>query len=124
MAKSYNDIANKVSTEADAFEVMVDAALDKAVIKDGVIEIDAPLGITEDIFAILVSRYKAVGWDSVTVPSNGRIKFTKKVKTCSCGETFVYKDSDIHPDSRDGNYLICPGCGTFINVGSSVNSHH
>lgn len=42
--------------------------------------------------------------------------------TCSyCSCEFLYSKEDIHIDQRDGNYVICPTCGKFINVGSGQN---
>lgn len=44
----------------------------------------------------------------------------KKTKvTCGkCKTKFSYTKDDIQPDSRDGNYVICPNtkCGAFISA--------
>lgn len=44
-------------------------------------------------------------------------KIAEIEKECKkCKTMFAYIESDIHPDARDGNYVICPVCETFINV--------
>lgn len=41
----------------------------------------------------------------------------EKVKTChNCKTVFSFTNQDINPDQRDGDYVICPVCKTFINV--------
>lgn len=44
------------------------------------------------------------------------VKRRQKYKTCSCGTSFTYENKDIQLDPRDGNYVLCPSCGKFINV--------
>jgi len=123
MAKSYNDVLNHSEVNADAFELVIDAAMDKAVMNKGVVVIDTPSGITDEIFTILVGRYKAVGWNRVSMNLK-TITFEKDVKICGCGKIFSYNSSDIKPDSRDGDYLVCPGCGKFIAVRTTTYNQY
>ncbi len=37
-----------------------------------------------------------------------------KEKCGKCKTRFAYTQSDIKPDFRDGNYVVCPSCGAFI----------
>lgn len=38
-------------------------------------------------------------------------------KTClKCKTKFSYNSHDVKPDQRDGDYVICPVCKSFINV--------
>lgn len=47
----------------------------------------------------------------------GKIKPKETKKTCiDCDTIFSYTIEDVKPDPRDGNYVICPVCNTFINV--------
>jgi len=39
-------------------------------------------------------------------------EFNKKCGNCTT--EFSYTSSDIQPDWRDGDYVICPVCGKFI----------
>jgi hypothetical protein len=39
----------------------------------------------------------------------------EKVKCKTCKTVFTYNRSDVKDDWRDGDYVICPGCGGFIN---------
>lgn len=41
----------------------------------------------------------------------------KTLKTCeNCKCEFAYVKSDVKPDQRDGDYVICPCCGKWINI--------
>lgn len=45
----------------------------------------------------------------------GKVKPKETKKTCSkCKTKFSFVKEDIKPDSRDGDYVICPKCGAFI----------
>ncbi len=48
----------------------------------------------------------------------GNLPEKKEIKeTChKCKTVFTYTTRDIQPDSRDGNYVICPVCKAFINA--------
>jgi len=48
----------------------------------------------------------------------GKLPSTKEVKkTCNkCSTKFTYTQKDINYDMRDGNYVICPLCKTFISA--------
>ena len=47
----------------------------------------------------------------------GKVPDKKTKKTCKgCKCVFTYISSDIHVDNREGNYVICPTCGSFISV--------
>jgi hypothetical protein len=36
-------------------------------------------------------------------------------ETCHwCKTVFSYEKSDVKPDNRDGDYVVCPCCGRFI----------
>ena len=36
--------------------------------------------------------------------------------TCwKCGCEALYTSDDIHHDQRDGDYVVCPCCGSFVN---------
>lgn len=38
-------------------------------------------------------------------------------KTCGkCKTKFAFTTDDIKPDMRDGDYVICPSCRTYINA--------
>lgn len=51
------------------------------------------------------------------VIKEGEIKQKAKRKTCrKCDTEMEYKSRDIFLDQRDGDYIICPVCGKFINV--------
>jgi hypothetical protein len=40
-----------------------------------------------------------------------------KIKDCwKCDAKLEYSSSDIHSDFRDGAYIICPCCKSFITV--------
>jgi len=44
-------------------------------------------------------------------------KKTEIEETChKCSTVFSYTQSDVQPDSRDGDYVICPVCGGFISA--------
>ena len=52
----------------------------------------------------------------------GKKKSNEIEKICGyCDTTFNYEPSDINYD-RDGNYVICPLCSHFIDVGDSHQS--
>ena len=38
-----------------------------------------------------------------------------KVECWNCGSVLEYTDNDIEIDERDGNYVVCPICNSFIN---------
>ncbi len=40
----------------------------------------------------------------------------KKQECVNCGCVFMYERSDIHTDKRDGDFVICPSCGAYINL--------
>lgn len=45
----------------------------------------------------------------------GNNKIKEYFKTCIyCDTEFSYNDSDVKPDFRDGDYVICPVCGKFL----------
>jgi hypothetical protein len=47
----------------------------------------------------------------------GQLPDVEIEKTCNgCKCVFTYNGSDIQIDNRDGNYVICPTCGSFISV--------
>ena len=37
-------------------------------------------------------------------------------KSDKCGSDIEFYRSDIHLDARDGDYVICPACESWINV--------
>lgn len=41
---------------------------------------------------------------------------TKKETCYNCKTVFEYSNSDIQPDFRDGDYVVCPKCGKFISA--------
>lgn len=48
---------------------------------------------------------------------------SRKRCTCNrCGCEFIYDSSDVHPDQRDGEYVICPNdtCKAWINIVSTM----
>lgn len=47
-------------------------------------------------------------------------KVEKEVHCHRCNTLFSYNNKDIQPDSRDGSYVICPGCKTFIGANRIV----
>lgn len=50
---------------------------------------------------------------------NKKEKPTKE--SCSkCGCVFEYLLKDIHADFRDGDYVKCPQCGSFIAAGYQI----
>lgn len=44
----------------------------------------------------------------------------RKQKCSDCGCVFMYERADIHCDQRDGDFVICPTCGAYINVMNRV----
>lgn len=34
----------------------------------------------------------------------------------SCGATVEFEPKDVKADQRDGNYVVCPSCKSFISV--------
>lgn len=38
-----------------------------------------------------------------------------KMECPKCGCEAMYTSEDINYDQRDGNYVVCPCCGAFIN---------
>lgn len=57
---------------------------------------------------------------TITKPGDpAKVNPAHKASCSRCGGEFTYQNEDIQPDSRDGNYVICPtaGCGQFIAVG-------
>lgn len=47
----------------------------------------------------------------------GKIKPKETKKTCyKCRTKFSFTIDDIKPDWRDGDYVICPKCGSFIST--------
>jgi len=48
----------------------------------------------------------------------GSLKKKEITKSCyNCHTKFVYTEHDIKIDQRDGDYVECPVCKSFINVG-------
>lgn len=46
----------------------------------------------------------------------GELPNEEKEKTCyNCKTVFSYTRKDVKPDQRDGDYVICPVCGKWIN---------
>ena len=46
----------------------------------------------------------------------GELPKEEKEVTCSkCKTTFAYTKNDVKPDFRDGDYVICPICQSWIN---------
>lgn len=49
----------------------------------------------------------------------GKVKEEEYHKVCGyCDTEFTYTSSDVKPDFRDGDYVICPVCGKFLAHGS------
>ena len=49
------------------------------------------------------------------VIKKGILKEKEIKKTCGyCNCKFEYSKEDIHYDTRDGNYVICPTCEKFL----------
>lgn len=40
------------------------------------------------------------------------VRYQQTCKTCGC--VFAYTKSDVKPDQREGDYLVCPTCTKFI----------
>lgn len=52
-----------------------------------------------------------------TVIKEGNKKPKTFKRTChECGTKFTYQQSDVEPDWRDGDYVVCPNkkCKAFI----------
>lgn len=46
----------------------------------------------------------------------GKLPETETVKTCGkCKTKFAYTSEDVKMDFRDGDYVECPVCKSFIN---------
>jgi hypothetical protein len=46
----------------------------------------------------------------------GKPEKPKKHKCKRCNTKFEYTKEDVKPDWREGDYVECPKCKTFINV--------
>lgn len=44
------------------------------------------------------------------------IKKELQIQCKQCGCEFAFEQEDIKIDNRDGNYVVCPYCGKFINT--------
>lgn len=54
----------------------------------------------------------------ITIIKNGHLPKDEPVQVeCDrCNAIFTYTKEDINSDPREGNYVICPCCKTFINT--------
>lgn len=53
------------------------------------------------------------------VLEKGKLKVaTKKVKCSKCSSKLEYTEKDVHGDFRDGDFITCPVCKSFIAVGN------
>ena len=124
-------LSDKLKNECAAFESLIDDKLSKSRAYDGIVTMDPPQGgFTEAHLDVLRPRYLSAGWDSVELCFGGKnetnLTFKQLVKTCGkCHTTLSYSKSSIESD-RDGTYVRCPGCDSFIGivVANGYNPHH
>ena len=45
-----------------------------------------------------------------------------KERCYNCKTVFTYNKTDVKPDFRDGDYVICPNCGKFIAAKSFLSN--
>ncbi|MCE7039218.1 hypothetical protein [Dyadobacter sp. CY312] len=58
------------------------------------------------------------------VIEEGKIPEKETKKRCSqCKTRFAYTPADVQSD-RDGKYVVCPGCKTFIDVTPPFTGYH
>jgi hypothetical protein len=41
---------------------------------------------------------------------------TKLRMICSCGTEALFERREVQGDQRDGDYVVCPVCGSYVSV--------
>lgn len=49
------------------------------------------------------------------IKEGNRPSIIEKRFICRCGCEFIADENDQKKDPRDGDYVVCPTCGKFIN---------